>query len=227
MNLCTGNIRQQMHADVARGRRGALVRRGFTLVELLVTVSVTAMVAASVAATISAVGVGLQGQEESAQEIARLARAQARITDHLFRARMILSESSTVATLWLPAETFDGSSTNATEYDTIHGNELRWYVIDRNTRLISVQRLTNTTNRTTYVLSTDWAALRTSLAASGSLSTTTVLEGVLEGAFRFTAFNQCADRRLVLDVQLDDDHGGVHMQLGGIIDSLQKHLSCQ
>lgn len=201
--------------------------RGFTLVELLVSITITALVAASVAATVSAVGVGMRSQDESSQEIARLARAQARITDHLFRARMILSQSAAVATLWVPAEQFDGSASNATDYDTIHGNELRWYVFDRNARTISVQRLASTTDRTAYALATDWAALRASRSQSGSLATSVVLEGVLEAAFRFTSFTPCEDRRLVLEVQLDDDHGGAHLELGGIIDSLQRHPSCQ
>lgn len=203
------------------------VRAGFTLVELLVSITITAIIAASVATTVSAVGVGMQGQDEAAQEVARLARGQARLADHLFRSRMILSESATVATLWLPSEAFDGSATNAADYDAIHGNELRWYLVDRTNRVISMQRLTNTLNRTVYPLATDWSALRTSLASSGALVTTTVLEGVLEGAFRFTAFNPCADRRLVLDIQLDDEHGGMHFEIGGIIDALQRHSDCQ
>ena len=203
------------------------LRVGFTLVELLVSITITAIIAASVATTVSAIGVGMQGQDEAAQEVARLARGQARLADHLFRSRMILSESATVATLWLPSEAFDGSATNATEYDTIHGNELRWYVVDRTNRVISMQRLTNTLNRTVYPLATDWSALRSSLASSGALVTTTVLEGVLEGAFRFVAFDPCADRRLVLEIQLDDEHGGMHFEIGGIIDALQRHSDCK
>jgi prepilin-type N-terminal cleavage/methylation domain-containing protein len=54
--------------------RTGTLRGGFTLVELLVSIAVTAMVAASVAATVSAVGVGMQGQDDAAQEVARLAR---------------------------------------------------------------------------------------------------------------------------------------------------------
>ena len=154
--------------------RTGTLRGGFTLVELLVSIAVTAMVAASVAATVSAVGVGMQGQDDAAQEVARLARAQARVADHLFRARMILSQSSTVATMWVPSEAFDGSASNATDYDTINADELRWYVVDRANRIISMQKVTSSANRTAYVLTTDWAALRTTLAASGSLTTTTV-----------------------------------------------------
>jgi hypothetical protein len=203
-----------------------VARRGLTLVELLVSIAVTTLVAASVAATVSAVGVGLQGQDDAAQEVARLARAQARLSDHLFRARMILSQSETVVTLWVPSEEFDGSATNATEYDTIHRDELRWYVIDRDARTVSMQRPAGAADRTEHALSADWAALRTSLAASGSLTTVPVLEGVLEGAFRFAAFDRCEDRRVVLEVQLDDAHGGSHLELGGIIDSLQRHPDC-
>lgn len=204
----------------------AIARRGLTLVELLVSIAVTTLVAASVAATVSAVGVGLRGQDEAAQEVARLARAQARLADHLFRARMILSQSSTVAALWVPSEEFDGSATNATDYDTVHADELRWYVVDRDSRVVSLQRVTNQANRTTYAWGTDWAALRTSLAASGALTTVPVLEGVLDGAFRFTAFAPCDDRRVALEIQLDDDHGGAHLELGGIVDSLQRHPDC-
>jgi hypothetical protein len=28
-------------------------------------------------------------------------------------------------------------------------------------------------------------------------------------------------------VQLDDQHGGAHLELGGLVDSLQEHPDCQ
>ncbi|MFO1539973.1 MAG: type II secretion system protein J, partial [Chloroflexota bacterium] len=168
-----------------------VARRGLTLVELLVSIAVTALVAASVASTVSAVGVGLRGQDDSAQEVARLARAQARIADHLYRARMILSQSATVATLWVPSEEFDGSADNAARYDAIHGRELRWYVVDRANGTILAQRLSDQANASEYPLSTDWSALRSSLAAPGALASAPVVDGVLEGAFRFASFSPC------------------------------------
>jgi hypothetical protein len=30
-----------------------------------------------------------------------------------------------------------------------------------------------------------------------------------------------------LDIQLDDEHGGMHFEIGGIIDALQRHSDCQ
>lgn len=201
-------------------------RRAFTLVEVLVATVVTGLVALAVYGTVSAVQTGVRMQDEVAQETARIARAQARLVDHLYRARMILGMSDTVICLWLPVEEFDGSVDNATAYDTIHGNELRWYVIDGTNRTVAVQRLTDQTNRTVYPLNTDWAALRTTLASAGNLQTSTVLNGVAGGAFRFEEFDPCATRRVVLDIQFDADHGGYAVELGGIIALLQRHPDC-
>ena len=212
---------------MSRAAAHRLHRRAFTLVEVLVATVVTAMVAGAVVGTINAVQVGLDDQDSASAEIARLARAQARLADHLYRARMILAQRDDSICLWLPSEAFDGSSANATNYDTINADELRWYVVDRNARTLSVQRVANASNRTSYSLSTDWNALRTSLAASSQLTTSVVLEGVLEGTFRRTSFTPCSDRRAVLDLQLDDEHGGINFELGGIVEQLQKHSGCQ
>ena len=210
------------------GARPHMMHRasGFTLVELLVSVAVTAIVAASVVTTISAVRVGLDDQGESAQETARLARAQARLADHLYRARMILQQGNGVATLWLPAESFDGTDGGAAEFDAIHRNEIRWYAHEPATRTVVMQRTADRADRTELPLSTDWAALRESLAASGGLERTVVLTGVDDAEFRAGSFDPCEHRRLSLDVQLDGSRGGTRVELGGILGSLQRHASC-
>lgn len=201
-------------------------RRAFTLVELLVATAVTAIVAASVAATLSAVAVGLQGQEEAAQEVARVARAQARLCDHLYRARMVLAESPDSVALWIPSEAFDGTAANAAAFDAIRSDEIRWYRFDRQRRVIVMQKASVSASRAAHALASDWESVRSSLAASGSLTTGTVLEGVLDAAFRFESFNPCRDRRIALEVQLDDAHGGLHLELGGALAALQRHPDC-
>ncbi len=200
--------------------------RAFTLIEILIASVVTAIVGLAVYGTIAAVQTGLSMQDTVAQETARIARAQARLADHLYRARSILGMTTTVTCLWLPSEPFDGTPTNATEYDTINADELRWYLIDTANRTISVQRLTNRANRTIYPSATDWATLRSTLALAGQLETSTVLTGVAGGQFRFTSFNMCTTRRVVLDLQFDDDHGGYGVELGGILAALQRHPDC-
>lgn len=204
--------------------RGA--RRAFTIIELLIATMITAMIAGAVMGSINAVRVGLDSQDDASQEIARIARAQARLADHLYRARMILLESETVVCLWCPSEAFDGNSSNTTNYALINADELRWYVIDRTAGTISVQRVTNTSNRTAYQSTTNWATLRTTLATSNALTSTAILNGVSQASFVFTSFDMCTTRRVVLTVTLDGARGGLSFELGGILDTLQKHTDC-
>lgn len=201
-------------------------RRAFTIIEVLMATVVTAIVGLAVYGTISAVQTGLLLQDEVAQETARIARAQARIADHLYRARSILSQSATVVCLWVPSEEFDGTAQNATNYDTINADELRWYVIDTQARTVSVQRVSDHANRTSYPLNTNWSQLRTTFQTANQLETSVILEGVASGAFLYTAHDPCTTVRVVLDIQFDADHGGSPMELGGILAALQRHPSC-
>ena len=172
-------------------RRTTGSRRGLTIVELLAALAVTSIVAAAVVTTASAIRVGLDGQAEASRETARVARVQARIADHLFRARMILHHAGDEALLWLPAEAFDGTASNATDFDRIDRNELRWYVFDRATGCLVMQRTANRSDRTACSLSTDWPALRATLAAAGALERSEVLEGVQDAEFVADGFDPC------------------------------------
>ncbi len=215
-----------MSTGTLRPSHGRRPTAGFTLVELLVSITVTAIVAASVVTTISAVRVGLDDQGESAQETARLARAQARLSDHLYRARMILQQGGGVATLWVPAESLDGTESGAAEFDAIHRNEIRWYAHEPATGTIVMQRTADRADRAELPLATDWAALRVSLEVAGDLERTVVLTGVDDAEFRAGSFDPCEHRRLALDVQLDGSRGGTRIELGGILGALQRHASC-
>jgi prepilin-type N-terminal cleavage/methylation domain-containing protein len=208
-------------------RHTASSRRGLTIVELLAALAVTSIVAAAVVTTASAIRVGLDGQAEASRETARVARVQARIADHLFRARMILHHGGEEALLWLPAEAFDGTASNATDFDRIDRNELRWYVFDRATGCLVMQRTANRDDRTACSLSTDWPALRTTLAAAGALERSVVLEGVPDAEFVSDGFDPCSDRRLWQRGELDAGNGGGELLLGGILSALQRHGGCQ
>lgn len=207
-------------------RRPTSALRGLTIVELLAALAVTSIVAAAVVTTASAIRVGLDGQAEASRETARVARAQARLADHLFRARMILHHAGDEALLWLPAEAFDGTAANATDFDRIDRNELRWYSFDRATGCLVMQRTSNRDDRSACDLSTDWPALRTTLAAAGALERSVVLEGVRDAEFVAEGFDPCSDRRLWLRVEIDADHGGGELILGGILSALQRHGGC-
>lgn len=203
-----------------------MITRAFTVVEVLVATVITTVVALAVYGTIAAVQLGVDSQDEVSQETARVARAQARLADHLYRARMILTETPTVVCLWLPSEPFDGTPGNADAYDIIHGNELRWYVVDAASRTVLVQRIANRDNRTEYPLATNWAALRTTLQNAGLLESSVVLNGVAGGEFLYTTFDVCSTVRVVLDIEFDQEHGAYGIELGGILSTLQRHPDC-
>lgn len=200
--------------------------RGFTLVELVVAVIVTAVVAASVVTTMSAVRIGLEGQDESARATARIARAQARAADHLFRARMILAQEGTFCALWVPSEEFDASPTNAAEYDAIHREELRFWTFDAAAGAVVVERTADRGDRTQMALSADWRSIRDSLAAQGALERSVVIDGVSGASFRASGFDPCSDRRMSLMVELVDEPADGAYEVGGALEVLLEHPSC-
>ena len=209
-----------------RRTAGSAHARGFTLVELAVSVVVTAIVAASVVTTMSAVRIGLEGQDEAARATARIARAQARAADHLFRARMILAQDGTFCALWVPSEPFNASPTNASEYDAIHREELRFWSFDAAAQAVVVERTANRADRTQVALATDWESLRDALASQGALERSIAIDGVSAASFRASGFDPCADRRMSLMVELVDEPADGAYEVGGALEVLLEHPSC-
>ncbi len=201
-------------------------RRGFTLIEVAIASVVTTIVAGAVIGTINAVTDTTLALDISAQAMARLARAEARVADHANRARLVLSQTSTEILLWLPTETFNSSITNATDYDAINGNELAWYVMKPATKTLYLCYVTNRNDRTVYSLNTNWTSLRTSLSAQGALTEIPVLEGLVSGGFRVEASDPCSVQRFTFDGMLSNDFGGVNAQLGGRLLNGLRHPDC-
>lgn len=201
-------------------------RRGFTLIEVAIASVVTTIVAGAVIGTMNAVTDTTLALDISAQAMARLARAEARVADHANRARLVLSQTSTEILLWLPTETFNSSTTNATDYDAINGNELAWYVMKPATKTLYLCYVTNRNNRTVYSLNTNWTSLHTSLSTQGALTEIPVLEGLVSGGFRVEASDPCSVLRFTFDGMLSDDFGGVNAQLGGRLLNGLRHPDC-
>ena len=201
-------------------------RRGFTLVELAIATVITVLAAGAVAGTLRAVSDAMQEQDRVADGSARLARADARMADHLERARLVLHQDGDEALLWLPSEPFDSSANNTSDYDTIHLNELAWYVLDAEAGTLSLHIASNRSARTTYSLSTDWDALRVSLQTSAALASTTVLEGLADGGFLVEDADACSVRRVTFAGHFDLDRGGMPVRLGGRLPNGQRHPDC-
>ena len=201
-------------------------RRGFTLIEVAIASLITTVVAGAVIGTIRAITESTYALDIAAQAMARVARADARFADHANRARMILDQSTLEILLWLPTEPFTSSATNTSDYDSIQGNELAWYVMNTSTGTLSLVYTTNRNDRTKYSLSTNWANLRTALTSQGALTTIAVLEGLASGGFRVQDSDSCSVRRFSFDGYLSDDLGGLNVQLSGRALNGQNHPDC-
>lgn len=201
-------------------------RRGFTLIELSIATVITVLVAGAVAGTLRAVSEAMTDQDRVSAGTVRLARADARIADHIERARLILHQDADEVLLWLPSEPFDSSASNTSDYDTIHLNELAWYLLDQDTGRILLRISSNRSDRTAYPLSSDWDALRITLGAQAKLGSVTVLEGLEGGAFEVEDADACSVRRFTFAGQMDANHGGLPVRLGGRLPNGQRHPDC-
>ena len=201
-------------------------RHGFTVIELLIASVITSMVAAAVISTMQAVTGSMEQQDLAADAMARAARAEARLADHVNRARLVLAQDADEVALWLPTEPFTSSATNTRDYDAINANELAWYVMDASTGNLTLKYLTNRTDRTTYGLSTNWSSLRTTLQMQQKLTSVSVLEGLATGQFRVEDADPCSSGRFTFDGAMTDARGGLALQLGGPLPNRQRHPDC-
>ena len=201
-------------------------RRGFTLIEVAISTVITALTAGAVVGTLRAFSDAMGAQDAMADGTARIARADARIADHLERARLVLLQDADEVLLWLPTEPFTSSANNTSDYDAINANELAWYVMDAASGTLRLQHLSNRSDRTVYALSTSWASLRPTLQMQGRLTTITVLEGLASGAFQVESSDPCSVRRFTFAGALDASRGSIAVQLGGSLANGQRHPDC-
>jgi len=201
-------------------------RQGFTVIELLIASVITSMVAAAVISTMKAVTGSMEQQDLAADALARAARAEARVADHVNRARLILLQDADEVALWLPTEPFTSSATNTSDYDAINANELAWYVMDASTGNLTLKYLTNRSDRTTYGLSTNWSSLRTTLQMQQKLTSVCVLEGLATGQFRVEDGDPCSSGRFTFNGAMTDARGALDVQLGGPLANRQRHPDC-
>jgi prepilin-type N-terminal cleavage/methylation domain-containing protein len=201
-------------------------RHGFTVIELLIASVITSMVAAAVISTMKAVTGSMEQQDLAADALARAARAEARVADHVNRARLVLAQDADEVALWLPTEPFTSSATNTRDYDAINANELAWYVMDASTGNLTLKYLTNRNDRTTYGLSTNWSSLRTTLQMQQKLTSVSVIEGLAAGQFRVEDADPCSSGRFTFDGAMTDARGGLALQLGGPLPNRQRHPDC-
>jgi hypothetical protein len=91
---------------------------------------------------------------------------------------------------------------------------------------LTIRCAANRAARTSYPLSTNWGALRTTLQSQAQLSSTVVLEGLSSGAFDVEDADACSVRRFTFVGTFEGLRGGHEVRLGGRLANGQRHPDC-
>lgn len=111
-------------------KRQQTIRRGLSLLELLLATMITTMVAGAIAAMLWAVATGVGSRNDSRAAMVRANAANARLGSYIMPARCVLGvyPNNGIA-LWLD---------DSRESGTVHATEIRWILYDDQTESLNV-----------------------------------------------------------------------------------------
>ncbi len=146
---------------------GSPIRRGLTIIELLLSLMVTAMVAGAIAGMMGAVSNGLSVHQDTRSVMIRSNAAQTRLAAYITPSRCILSAGATSVAIWLD---------DSRESLTVHASEVRWLVYESVTRSLKLAyvKFPDAWSQTTrdledaeYAKTSDWSAVLGTYEAKG------------------------------------------------------------
>ncbi len=92
-------------------------RRGFTFIELIISLSITAVIGLSVVTLMGAVTSGITSKEDGRQASIRYSTLKNKMSAYISPARCVLATTTESATFWM----VDSNQSN-----TVHATEIRW-----------------------------------------------------------------------------------------------------
>ncbi|MBI68832.1 MAG: hypothetical protein CMJ38_02205 [Phycisphaerae bacterium] len=92
-------------------------RRGFTFIELIISLSITSVIGLAVVTLMGAVTSGITSKEDGRQSSIRFSTLKTKMSAYVSPARCILDTSPSSATLWM---------NDSRESNTVHATEIRW-----------------------------------------------------------------------------------------------------
>ena len=105
------------------------IRRGMTLLELMLALVITAMIAGAISGMMDAVSIGVSTRRDSRATMVGASAAASRLSAYIAPSRCLLSAGGSDLALWLD---------DSRESDTIHATEIRWLLFDSGAGEISV-----------------------------------------------------------------------------------------
>lgn len=229
------------------------MRRGFTLVEVLISSMITAMVALAVVGLLQMVSVMASGQENRVSAVVRLSGIQARVARLALEARMFLEQRADRVALWLPSEMIEGASSGSeNNFDTINLDEdeivwLLWEETSAGSWRLLEQRpdpdaldlvALEITNLDVYFTADGqyWDSIYTWLQEQGALDTRVLADDLIAprlGAvlaeaptFQYSAPGVCDNRWFAGEYAFADDEAPVNARFDAAIAFPDPHPLC-
>ena len=155
-----------------------VVRRGITLVELLMAIAITSMITAAVGSMISAVARSQEFENDRRESTIRAQALSARLASYIAPALCVLDNQPKSFVLW-----FDDSK----QSNTVHGTEIRWVNFDSLSGTVELRyvdfpagwsQLQKDEYDTVFPIDSDWWAVKQYYEALGFISMIRLSDGV-------------------------------------------------
>lgn len=185
------NLKRQPTLSNPSGSRRS-VRRGLTLIELMLALSVTVMVAGAISGMMEAVSAGVMDRSDSRSLMIRASAADSKLSAYVSPARAVWSITANSVVIWLNDNRQSG---------TIHATEVRWFMYDASAGTLDVRfvkfpdewsQVTRDMVDIDYPKASDPAQLYDKYLKSGYIASMHLLDG-LEG------FSAVTDQNVALD----------------------------
>ena len=105
------------------------MKRGLSLLELILALSVTAIVALAITGMMGAVSTGVEGRRDTRSVLVLANAAASRLSSYVAPSCCILSVGGSDITLWF---------NDSRESDTVHATEIRWLTFDSEAGTLAV-----------------------------------------------------------------------------------------
>ena len=181
------------------------IRRGMTLLELMLALSITTLIAGAIAAMLAAVATGVGTRTDNRSAMIRAHAAQSRITAYITPGRCVLATDGPDLALWL---------NDRRESDTVHVSEVRWLLFDSASGTIDVHfvkfpdgwtEVAEALADTEYPAASDWFSIRDSYDGNGWISQLTLVDGLSSVSVETDETNAVDSRVVTYDLNFQAD----------------------
>ena len=194
------------------------LRRGLTLIELLIGLTITSVTCGVLAMLINATAVGTNSQNDGRRALVRMQALKATLDDEFSNTRAILATGTNYVVYWIGDQNAAVTPANG----AVNFSELRILEIDGSGNLVvycckwpsGTSNATILANDTTYASSTDFYSTVTSLKGTTYFSANTIATGATSLLVSLDSATPTAAKYVHLQSDFDDGSVTRQMVLG-------------